>query len=55
MKYTKPLYEIEKITTSDIVLTSSGAVDLGNGASLTQVDSNTANVSVSIFDVLGRR
>lgn len=53
MKYTKPLCEIEKIETSDIILTSFGVLDLGNGAFLTQVNSDTAQVSTSVLNILG--
>lgn len=55
MKYIKPNYENELVNTSDIVLASSGIVDLGNGVTLTEKDENTAQVGASALDILGLR
>lgn len=48
MKYINPTYKREEIETSDIILTS-----LGEGATLTEKDENTAQVGVSVLDILG--
>ena len=53
MKYIKPIYEAESICTSDIILAS--AIDLGNGATLTEVAEGTAQVGASALDILGLR
>ena len=57
MKYLKPTYEKEMVETIDILLESvqSGIVDFGNGAILTQVSQDSAQVGASAFDVLGLR
>ena len=52
MKYTKPTYEKDIVSTSDIILAS---VDLGNGVTLTQINENAAQVGASALDVLGLR
>ena len=48
MMYTKPNYEKEIIDTNDIILAS-----LGEGATLTELDSNNAQVGASVLDILG--
>ena len=53
MKYIKPNYENEIVNTNDIILAS--VVDLGNGATLTEVDEGAAHVGASALDVLGLR
>ncbi len=55
MKYIKPNYENELVNTSDIVLASNGIVDLGNGATLTEISEGNAQVGASALDVLGLR
>ena len=55
MKYATPTYNKETIETEDIILASSGVIDLGNGATLTETAEGTANVSASVLDVLGLR
>ena len=52
MIYTKPTYEKDIVSTSDIILAS---VNLGNGATLTQINEATAQVGASALDVLGLR
>ncbi len=52
MKYIKPMYEKDIVSTSDIILAS---VDLGNGVTLTQINEGTAQVGASALDVLGLR
>ena len=52
MRYIKPNYETEVIEASDIILAS---IDLGNGATLTQIDESTAQVGASVNDILGLR
>ena len=47
MKYINPTYEKEKIDVRDIVLTSASE------STLTEIDSNKAKVSASLFDILG--
>ena len=53
MKYTKPTYEKDIVSTSDIILAS--VVNFGNGATLTQINEATAQVGASALDVLGLR
>ncbi len=53
MKYIKPNYENEIVNTNDIILAS--VVDLGNGATLTQINEGAAQVGASALDVLGLR
>lgn len=55
MKYTTPTYNKETIETEDIILASSGVIDLGNGTSLTETAEGNAKVSASVLDVLGLR
>ena len=55
MKYIKPNYEKEAVEVSDIVLASSGIIDLGNGVTLTQTAQDSAKVGASAYDVLGIR
>ena len=50
-KYAAPCYSIETVESEDIILTSVTV----NGATIKEVDASTANVSVSIKDVLGLR
>ena len=52
MKYTKPSYEKEIVSTEDIILAS---VDLGNGVTLTEINEGEAQVGASALDVLGLR
>ena len=52
MRYIKPNYETEVIEANDIILAS---IDLGNGATLTQIDESTAQVGASVNDILGLR
>ena len=52
MRYIKPNYEKEVIEANDIILAS---IDLGNGATLTQIDESTAQVGASVNDILGLR
>ena len=52
MRYIKPNYEAEIIDANDIILAS---IDLGNGATLTQIDESTAQVGASVNDILGLR
>ena len=47
MKYIKPSYEKEKIDVCDVVLASVSE------STLTEIDSNNAKVSASLFDILG--
>ena len=53
MKYIKPNYENEVVSTSDIILAP--VIDLGNGTTLTQINEGTAQVGASALDVLGLR
>ena len=53
MRYLKPEYSNETIETKDIVLVSS--IDLGNGATLTQINEAAAQVGASALDILGLR
>ena len=55
MRYIKPNYEREAVETADILVTSPGVVDLGGGATLTEVNESTAQVGASALDVLGLR
>ncbi len=55
MKYTTPTYNKETIETEDIILASSGVIDLGNGTSLTETADGNANVLASVLDILGLR
>ncbi len=55
MKYIKPSYEKEAVETNDIMLASSGIVDLGNGVTLTPTANGNAQVGASALDVLGLR
>ena len=56
MKYIKPSYEKETIEAVDILLASSdGEMDLGNGVTLTQVNSISAQAQASVLDILGLR
>ena len=55
MKYIKPNYEKEAVEVSDIVLASSGIIDLGNGVTLTETPEGNAQVGASAYDVLGIR
>ena len=48
MKYTKPTYEKEIINSCDIVLSSSSG-----GTTITDIGDGNANVSASLFDILG--
>ena len=50
MKYTKPVYEKERVETQDIMTLS-----LGNGVSLTETAEGNAQVSSSVLDILGLR
>ncbi len=50
MKYINPTYKREEIETSDIIL-----VSLGDGATLTEKDEKTAQVSISANSILGLR
>jgi hypothetical protein len=52
MRYIKPNYDKEVIEANDIILAS---IDLGNGATLTQIDESTAQVGASVNDILGLR
>ena len=52
MKYIKPTYKNEALDTGDIILASLGAQP---SASLTEVNSSTAQLSASVLDVLGLR
>ena len=51
MKYTKPVYETEKIETEEDIMTLS----LGDGVTLTETAEGNAKVSASVLDVLGLR
>ena len=53
MRYIKPNYENEIVNTNDIILAS--VVDLGNGATLTEIAEGTAQVGASVLDILGLR
>ena len=55
MIYIAPTYNKETIETEDIVLASSGVIDIGNGASLTETTDGNANVFASVLDILGLR
>ena len=56
MKYIKPNYKNEAVETSDILSTSStGVIDLGNGATLVETSEGNAQVGASVLDVLGLR
>ena len=55
MKYIAPTYNKETVETEDIILASSGVIDLGNGATLTETAEGTAQVGASALDVLGLR
>ena len=50
MRYIKPSFEKEAVETEDIILAS--VVDLGNGATLTQINEGAAQVGASALDVL---
>ena len=53
MRYIKPSFEKEAVETEDIILAS--VVDLGNGATLTQINEGAAQVGASALDILGLR
>ena len=53
MRYLKPEYSNEEIESKDVILAS--GVDLGNGATLTQINEAAAQVGASALDVLGLR
>lgn len=53
MKYVKPNYEAENISTNDIILAS--PISLNGGATLTERDEESAKVGASALDILGLR
>ena len=53
MKYVRPNYEAENISTNDIILAS--AINLNGGATLTERDEENARVGASARDILGLR
>ena len=52
MKYIKPTYKNESMETEDVVLAS---LIFENGATLVEIDKNSAQVGASALDILGLR
>lgn len=50
MKYVKPTYQNECLATEDIILAST---ILDGGATLVEMDDNSAKVGASALDILG--
>ena len=53
MKYVRPNYEAEIVSTNDIILAS--PISLNGGATLTEKDEENARVGASALDILGLR
>ena len=52
MKYIKPTYKNESLETEDVILAS---LQIEGGATLVEIDSESAQVGASALDVLGLR
>lgn len=50
MEYIKPTYEVEAVETNDIIM-----ISLGDGVVLTEKNETSAEVSASLYSILGLR